>query len=93
MSIEAINATPRLNSVPVSATNSINPTNPNNPIALIAPINPSDVAAFQSLVSDGAVAPAATPDAIHAATMADFYKQVQYDVVNMCIQYIPTFRD
>ena len=90
MSIEAINATPLLSSVPVSATNSINPTNPNNPIA---PINPSDVAAFQSLVSDGAVTPAETLEATHTASLADFYKQVQYDVVNMCIQYIPTFRD
>ena len=87
MSIDTINATPRLNSVPVSATDSINPTNPT------APINPSDVAAFQSLVSDGAVTPAETLEATHTASLADFYKQVQYDVVNMCIQYIPTFRD
>jgi hypothetical protein len=87
MSIEAINATPLSNNVPVSAANSINPTNP------IAAINPSDVAAFQSLLSDGAVTPAETPEATDVATLADFYKQVQYDVVNMCIQYIPTFRD
>jgi len=81
MSIEAINATPLSNSVSVSATSPINP------------INPSDVAAFQSLLSDGAAASAATPEATHAATMADFYRQFQYDVVNMGIQYIPTFRD
>jgi hypothetical protein len=87
MSIEAINATPLSNSASVSATNS------NSATTSINQINPSDVAAFQSLLSDGAAASAATPEATHAATMADFYRQFQYDVVNMGIQYIPTFRD
>jgi len=87
MSIEAINATPLSNSAFVSAPNAISATTSNNQI------NPSDVAAFQSLVSDVAAASAATPAAIQAASMADFYRQFQYDVVNMGIHYIPTFRD
>jgi hypothetical protein len=86
MSIEAINATPLSNNASVSATNSNSATTLNNQIV------PSDVAAFQSLVSNVAAASAATPEATHTATMADFYRQFQYDVVNLGIQYIPTFR-
>jgi hypothetical protein len=87
MSIEPINATPLSHSASVSATNS------NSATTSIDQINPSDVAAFQSLVSNVAVASATTPEVTHAATLADFYRQFQYDVVNMGIQYIPTFRN
>ena len=78
MSIQAINADPSVRSTPVAASN---------------PINPNDVAAFQSLLAEGATPPLAPSDSSGAATLADFYQKVQYDVVNMCVQYSPTFRD
>ena len=78
MSIQAINSNPPVNNAPTAVSN---------------PVNPGDVAAFQALVAEGTTPPVVAPDATQQATLADFYKKVQYDVVNMCVQYTPTFRD
>ena len=78
MSIPVINS-----NAPVSSTQ----------VAASKPIDPNDVTAFQSLLSEGATPSMAANQANGAATLADFYKQVQFDVVNMCVQYTPTFRD
>ena len=77
MSIEVINSFPSLNVHSQPSSN---------------PINSSDVATFQSLVAEAAATSEPTTDTAQAAALADFYKQVQYDIVNMCIHYSPTFR-